>query len=377
MIDCDAFYDILIENDIGFFTGVPDSLLEDVCACIRNRAPSDHHITTPNEGNAVALASGYHLATRRIALVYMQNSGLGNAVNPLTSLTDAEVYSIPVLLLIGWRGEPGVKDEPQHVKKGRVTLPLLQALEIPYAILPCGLPEAKAVVEEAVLYMKERSSPFALVVRKDTFSPYRRGSGDVEVSDITREDAIGEIVKALRPGNLIVGTTGKISRELYEYRTRHGPGIKTDFLTVGSMGHASHIALGIAVGCPDKDVVCLDGDGSVIMHMGALGTIGFLKKANLKHVVLNNGAHDSVGGQPTFGLEINIPEIALACGYKKAYAAKRRDELAVNIGRFMDSGGPALLEVRVRKGARKDLGRPREAPVDNKKAFMDSIDGSI
>jgi phosphonopyruvate decarboxylase len=373
MINCADFYELLIQQGIQFFAGVPDSLLQNLCAYISDHASQDKHIISANEGAAIALAAGYHLATGSIGLVFMQNSGLGNALNPLTSLVDPEVYSIPVLMVIGWRGCPGVKDEPQHVKQGKVTIPLLETLGIPYKVLPDHLSEAQACLEEAMKVMLQRQSPYAFVVRKDTFSRYLGNTSPTEEYNLAREEAITAILESVDEQALVVSTTGMISREVFEYRARGQQGHHRDFLTVGCMGHASQIALGIALARPDRPVYCLDGDGSWIMHMGSAAVTGSQKAGNFKHIVLNNGAHDSVGGQPTAGFIIDIPRIALACGYESAARVNTLADLKAALAQWRPSGCPSLLEVRVRKGARPDLGRPTTSPLGNKNDFMQDI----
>jgi len=373
MINCEEFYNLLKEKGVDFFTGVPDSLLKDFNAYIMDNAALENHIITANEGNSIAFAAGYYLATGKIGLVYMQNAGQGNAVNPLTSLADPDVYSIPMLLLIGWRGEPGKKDEPQHVKQGKVTLGLLDTLGIEYEILPDDIEDAKKSIEKAITIAKERSAPYALVVRKGTFEPYELKNKIQTSYELNREGAIKLVTDQLDARDVVISTTGKTSRELFEYREELGHDHSRDFLTVGSMGHSSQIALGIALSKPNRQVYCFDGDGAVIMHMGALAIIGSQSPKNFKHIVLNNGAHDSVGGQPTAGFDIDIPAIAKACGYKEAWTAEKTEEIKEKTKLLKGSEGPALLEIKINKGARKDLGRPTTTPIENKKAFMDNL----
>ena len=373
MIDVKLFYDRLIKAGTDFFTGVPDSLLKSFCAYITDNAEPENHCIAVNEGAAVALASGYHLATGNIPLVYMQNSGIGNGVNPLLSLADTDVYQIPLILLIGWRGEPGVKDEPQHLKQGKVTCSLLEAMDIPYALL--GDTEAEAERQLAAMYevLSRKKAPYSLVVRKDVFAPYKpRNHQDAPAALLlTREAAIEEILRYSSPEERYIATTGMASRELYELREKLGQGHERDFLTVGSMGHASQIALGIALRKQELSVTCLDGDGAVLMHLGSLATIGTRKPCNFRHIILNNGAHDSVGGQPTVGLEIDIPGIARSCGYAEAFPVKTREELRKALQEKKQ--GPVLIEVHICKGARENLGRPRSSPVENKAAFMEVL----
>jgi phosphonopyruvate decarboxylase len=370
------FYKQLNLHNLNFFTGVPDSLLKDFCACISDKTDKIFNITAANEGNAIALAASYYLATGKSGIVFMQNSGLGNCINPLTSLTNSETYSIPFLMLIGWRGEPGTKDEPQHIEPGKLTLDFLNTLGIPYSILPTTEEEVIEVIKKAVSYMNKNLSPYALVVRKETFDKYEIQNEKIkqgkQITDfpLNREYAIQLITSLLQDRDIIVSTTGKTSRELFEYRATNNQGHHQDFLTVGSMGHSSSIALGIALQKPARNVYCFDGDGAFIMHMGSLATIGYYQPRNFKHVVINNFSHDSVGGQPTAAEAINIPLIAEACGYKIVFSAETADEIITRMKELQSVEGPALLEIRVKKGARKELGRPTRTPSQNKKDFM-------
>ena len=373
MIDPREFIECLQSNEVEFFTGVPDSLLKEFCACLEEVPPAGRHIISANEGGAVALALGYHLATRKIPLVYLQNSGLGNIINPLLSLADAEVYSIPLLLVIGWRGEPGVHDEPQHKKQGRVMLSMLEAMEIPYSILGPEVDQAEVSLRDALSYVRKNNAPFALVIKKGTFKTFAGFSGEKAAFELTREAAIQQVLGFLDERDVVVSTTGMASREVYEHRSKQGDGHQRDFLTVGGMGHASQIALGLALQKPDHSVYCLDGDGAVLMHMGALAIAGALKVPNFKHIVLNNGAHDSVGGQPTVGFTVDLLGIARAAAYERVWRAQTQHELERCLADLKRSKGPSLLEIRVRCGARKELGRPATTPVQNKNAFMESL----
>lgn len=373
MISCDLFFGALKTEGVTFFSGVPDSLLKDICAYITDHSDPRNHVIAANEGAALALASGSYLATGRPGVVYLQNSGLGNLVNPLTSLTDPEVYSIPALLLIGWRGEPGVHDEPQHRKQGRVMLATLDAMEIPYAVLPTNEGDAVATVAKAMATIRDRSAPFALVVQKGTFVPYKLRNKAPDISTFRREDALKQVLDTLSSGDVVVSTTGMTSREVFEYREATQAGHARDFLTVGCMGHASQIAMGVAVEKPDRLVYCLDGDGAVLMHMGSLAIIGASKLENFRHVVVNNGAHDSVGGQPTVGFEADIPAIARACNYRWSRSTSTPAEIPGLLAALRTATGPALLEIKVGKGSRPDLGRPTTSPQDNKRDFMENL----
>lgn len=370
MISPNFFIDALASNQMDFFTGVPDSLLKNICAYITDHSSVENNIIAANEGGAIGLAAGYYLATGKIPVVYMQNSGEGNAINPLMSLTDKEVYNIPLLLLIGWRGEPGIKDEPQHAKQGKVTIPLLEAMGIKYEILSKDEQECAAQIDKANTYMQETKEAFALVIQKGTFADYALSEKEESVFDMKREEAICTVASFIEGDAVVVSTTGMISRELFEYRETVHQGHEKDFLTVGSMGHASQIALGIALQKQERKVYCFDGDGASLMHMGAMAVTASLQPVNYVHIVFNNGAHDSVGGQPTVGLKINLPKIAEACGYKETFSVSTRESLQEVLGEIVKLAGPVLLEIKVRKGARKDLGRPTTTPVQNKEALM-------
>lgn len=372
MIRPEFFIEKLKENGIDCFAGVPDSLLKNMCAYITDHFDAAHNIITANEGAAVGLAAGYYLATGQPACVYMQNSGEGNIINPLASLTDQEVYNIPVLLLIGWRGRPGVHDEPQHVKQGKITTGLLNVMGINYEVLAKEEDKAEKQIAKAIKALQNKDM-FALVIEKDTFDEYKLQN--VEKNDLTmsREEAIKIVAGALGNKDCIVSTTGMISRELFEYRASMNQGHEHDFLTVGSMGHASQIALGIALAQPKRRVWCFDGDGAAIMHMGSLAIIADKEPKNYIHVVFNNGAHDSVGGQPTVGLKIDLPAIAKAVGYKVTYSVDNKADLEDVLDKVNRFESPALLEVKVKKGNRKDLGRPTTTPIQNKEALMNFL----
>ncbi len=373
MLSPKIFIESLTAKGIDFFAGVPDSLLKNVCAFISDTLDDRHNIIAANEGAAVGLAAGHYLATRHIPCVYMQNSGEGNAINPLASLTDQEVYGIPVLLVIGWRGEPGVHDEPQHVKQGKVTLPLLDAMSIRHEILSQDETEFRSQLDEAVRHMSVTREAFAFIVRKDTFESYTLQRHEVNDYPLSREESIRKVAASLGANDVIVSTTGMISRELFEYRTAMGQGHERDFLTVGSMGHASQIALGIALEKTDRKVWCFDGDGAALMHLGSMAIIADKAPENFIHVIFNNGAHDSVGGQPTVGLKASLTGVAKAAGYKEAASVTTAEELDSAIETLKGHKGPVLLEIRVHRGNRKDLGRPTTTPIQNRDAFMEFL----
>ena len=373
MLSPELVFKRLQAQNINFFTGVPDSLLKDFCAYITDHTGESDHVIAANEGNAVAMAAGHFLGTGQPALVYLQNSGIGNTVNPLLSLADVEVYSIPMLLMIGWRGEPGVKDEPQHVKQGRVMTTMLDAMEVPWFVLDAGTTDPEAVITGAAAKMRQTMGPVALLVRKGAFEKYKLRKESATNFDLNREGAIKCIIDLLSKDDIVISTTGMSSRELYEYRAARGDGHGNDFLTVGAMGHTASIALGVARSRPEQRVVCLDGDGSVIMHMGSLAIIGQSDQKNFVHIVINNGAHDSVGGQPTAGFGIDLVAIAKACGYNRATSVTTSAEMERVLDSHLEVSGPVLIEVRVNKGSRPDLGRPKSTPVENRDALMQRL----
>ena len=369
MIRPKYFVESLAKAGIDFFAGVPDSLLKNICAYLTDNSPKAKNIIAANEGAAIGLAAGHYLASGQIPVVYMQNSGLGNTVNPLMSLTDEEVYNIPVLLLVGWRGEPGKHDEPQHVKQGKVTIPLLDAMGIKNVVMATEEDALDTQLREGIAYMEETKRAFALVIQKGTFDDYQLQHIAPSSLSMSREEAIQLAAGSIEKEAVIVSTTGMISRELFEYRAAGNTGHDRDFLTVGSMGHASQIALGIALEQPGRPVYCFDGDGAAIMHMGSLGIVGDMQPKHYTHVVFNNGAHDSVGGQPTIGLCIDLPAIAMACGYRSAVSVDNAEDLKKALA-DKEGGSPRLIEVKVKKGARKNLGRPTTTPIQNKEALM-------
>ena len=372
MISPKFFIETLKSYDIDFYAGVPDSLLKNICAYIADKMDAQHNIIAANEGAAVGLAAGYHLATGKAGVVYMQNSGEGNIINPLASLTDKEDYNIPVLLLIGWRGRPGVHDEPQHVKQGKITTGILNTMGINYDVLSTDEEKAAKQIAIAVEALKN-NEVYALVIEKGTFKDYKLQSVEVNDLTMTRESAIQTVAAALGEKDAIVSTTGMISRELFEYRAGKGEAHNRDFLTVGSMGHASQIALGIAMQKNDRTIWCFDGDGATIMHMGSMAIVASKEPKNFVHVVFNNGAHDSVGGQPTVGLKIDIPRIARGVGYKHTFSVSTMEDLVQVLEDVKKAEGPTLLEVKVKKGNRKDIGRPTTTPIQNKEAFVNFL----
>ena len=367
MIDTKEFYDYLVNKELDLFVGVPDSLLKNLCACIKENSKPQNNIITANEGNAIAVCAGYHIATGKFGVVYMQNSGLGNAVNPLLSLADEEVYGIPMLLIIGWRGEPGVHDEPQHIKQGKVTTSLLEAMQIEYLILD---EDYQKQIDYCYEYMKNENRPIALIVRKNSFNEYKISKEESNYS-LTREEALKVILDNLTNDDFVVSTTGKTSREIFELREQNNEGHANDFLTVGSMGHTASIAFGMSLGT-DKNIYCIDGDGSFLMHMGSLAIIGQNANDNFKYILINNGAHESVGGQPTVAFNIEIDVILKAVGFYSVFNATTKEEIELGIKNLKEKGLNALI-IYTKQGSRPDLGRPTTIPKENKKVIMEKI----
>jgi len=354
-----------------FFTGVPDSQLKALCNYLMDTYGIDakHHVIAANEGNCTALAAGYHLSTGKVPVVYMQNSGEGNIINPVASLLNDKVYAIPVVFIIGWRGEPGIHDEPQHIYQGEVTMKLLDVMGIEaFAI---GKDTTDKEVEDVMARYRtilEQGKDVAFVIRKGALSY----SGKVSYSNnftMKREDVIKHIVKAC-DNDVIVSTTGKASRELFEIRVANGQGHGHDFLTVGSMGHSSSIALGVAINKPNAKVWCIDGDGAALMHMGSMAVLGANAPKNMVHVIINNCAHETVGGMPTVAGKIDFVAIAKACGYPNAVCVDTFEGLDVALNEAKGKQELSLIEVKCAIGAREDLGRPTTTALENKQNFM-------
>lgn len=364
----------LIGSD--FYTGVPDSQLRALCDFLMNRYGINpkHHVIAANEGNCAALAAGYHLATGKVPVVYMQNSGEGNIINPAASLLNDKVYAIPVIFIVGWRGEPGVHDEPQHVYQGEVTVKLLEDMGISTFVISSDTTDDEAAeAMEKFRGVLDSGKDVAFVVRKGALT----FDGTVVYTNenkMLREDIIGHIAK-VSAEDPIVCTTGKASRELYEIREKNGQSHKYDFLTVGSMGHSSSVALGVAVNKPDTKIWCIDGDGAVLMHMGALALLGANAPENMVHVIINNGAHETVGGMPTVASEIDFTGVAKACGYPYAVCVDNFGDLDRELEAAKRRKMLSLIEVKCAIGARSDLGRPKSSALENKRNFMNYIGG--
>lgn len=359
-----------------FYTGVPDSQLKTLCNYLMNTYGIDprHHVIAANEGNCTALAAGYHLATGRVPVVYMQNSGEGNIINPVASLLNEKVYGIPMIFIVGWRGEPGVHDEPQHIYQGEVTLKLLEDMGIKAFVIGRDTTEEEAAAAmEDFRGLLAQGRDVAFVVRKGALT-YDGKTAYANDYAMSREEIIRHIVAASGE-DPIVSTTGKASRELFEIREANGQGHRYDFLTVGSMGHSSSIALGVAVHKPGAKIWCVDGDGAVLMHMGAMAVLGAHHPGNMVHVIINNGAHETVGGMPTVAGKIDFVALAGACGYPYAVSVDSFEALDRELAAAKTRSELSMIEVKCSIGAREDLGRPTTTARENKEGFMDYLRG--
>lgn len=367
MINTKDFYNTLLENDFNFFTGVPDSLLKEFCMCIKDLSRKENHIISANEGNAVAISCGYNIATGKYGVVYMQNSGLGNIINPILSLADEKIYKIPMLFLIGYRGEPNTKDEPQHIKQGELTLPILETLGMEYLILD---EDYRKQIKYCYEYIKKNGKPIAIIVKKDMFSKYE---AETEKNNnlLTREEALDVIISNLNTNDFTVSTTGKTSREIFEIRERYNMRHSNDFLNVGAMGHTSSLAFGISL-FTTNNIFCIDGDGAFIMHMGGLAVAIQNAKDNFKYILINNGYHESVGGQPTISYNINISKILSGFGFKEVIEVDNANEFKNALDKIKNKGKMAIV-VNTNNKSRNDLGRPNISLIDSKEEFKRNI----
>lgn len=359
--------------DAEFYTGVPDSQLKALCDYLmKEYGISSKHMIAANEGNATALAAGHYLATGNIPVVYMQNSGIGNIINPVASLLNDKVYAIPCIFVVGWRGEPGVHDEPQHIYQGEVTKTLLEDMDMRTFVIgkETTEEELKAVMQDFKKVLADGKS-VAFIVRKGALS-FDEKVAYANDNMMKREEIIGHIVKATGE-DPIVSTTGKASRELFEIRERNGQSHKYDFLTVGSMGHSSSIALGIALEKPNTKIWCVDGDGAVLMHMGSMAVMGSNKPKNVVHVIINNNAHETVGGMPTVAADIDFVAIAKGCGYPNAVCVDNFEDLDKELINAKNRDELSMIEVKCSIGARDDLGRPTTTARENKEGFMEYL----
>ena len=370
MIETEIFYQFLIKQGINFFTGVPDSLLKELCYCIQKNTSDAQHIIASNEGNAIALATGHYLSYKQLPIVYMQNSGFGNAINPLLSLTSNAVYAIPMVIFVGWRGEPNIQDEPQHMLQGKIMINLLESCQIKYDILPQDIEQAQKKIISAIDHIISHPEPFVFLIKKNTFSKYESEYSITNNYKLSRSEVIKIISNQLSDDDILLGSTGKISREIYQCREKLYSSLKMDFLNIGAMGHLNQIALMLAINHPDRRVVCLEGDGSMLMHLGGLAILGSKKPKNLKHFILNNGCHESVGGQPTVCFDINITGIAKNIGYENTNLLTSKNDILYNIHDILNNEKLSLTEIRVGIESSKELMRPNNNFTKHKNRFM-------
>lgn len=375
MVNQEQLFKELEGMGVRFFTGVPDSLLNDFCLYMVKNIPDGQHVMAANEGNAVAIAAGHYMATGEIPVVYMQNSGIGNATNPLLSLTHDCVYGIPMILVIGWRGDPAINDHAQHKKQGELTPVLMADMDIPYEILD----DENTVIQKfewAVGKAKEISAPVALIAKKAILTEKVKKQEYAESPLMNREEAVSAVVDVLGKDAIYLGTTGRATREVHEQLKAHEIGDGHEFQNVGSMGHVSSVGLGIALAKPEQKVVVFDGDAAAVMHMGALATNCRYKAGNMIHIVLNNGVNESVGGQPSAGYVVNLTDIAAACGYRTpGHAIETKEELQQIVREQKDGDMPLFIDVHVRQGIRKDMPKLNINHKAQKTALMEHLIG--
>ena len=373
MIDTLRFYNTIVGSGIEFFTGVPDSLLKEFCFCVTDNTKSQNHIINTNEGSAVGLSIGYNLATGKTPLVYLQNSGLGNIINPYTSLSHKSVFNIPMLFFIGWRGEPGYVDEPQHRFQGKITESLLRLLEIDYEVLDTDTLKSINQITRIIKNIEIEKTTKAVLIKTNTFAKYNfKPKKNKNV--LEREKCISLILSNLRPGDIIISTTGKTSREVYETKGNNNY-LFPSFYTIGGMGHCNQVSLGIANNST-KRVFCFDGDASSLMHLGSLGITGMNAKHNFHHIIFNNGSHESVGGQPTIANKVNFKLLSKSIGYKNYVLLDNE----IGFNQWADSidnlkEGPTMIEIKIKSKSRSNLGRPNENPLEQKESFLNQFNG--
>ena len=372
MIKASQLINLLTKEELNFITGIPCSILKDFLSGLSEKKGQIEHIIATSEEEAMSIGVGYYLATAKIPIVYMQNSGLARSVDVLTSLANKEVYNVPILLLISWRGDPSKKDEPQHLKMGKITPKILKTLNIPYTVLSDSKPKIVKEIKVAKKYLENNSLPYAIIIKKGLIKPDQTKK-QKDVYLLSREETIKIIINNLKNDEVIISTTGKTSRELFEYRETKKQSHKTDFYTVGSMGCSAAIALGIALGKPKKKIFVFDGDGSVLMQMGSLATIGHYLPKNFYHIIFDNNTYDSTGGQKTVSDTVNFNKIAFACGYKNVKTVFTQKKLVNIIQNLKMSSGPKMLVIKIKNGSRKDLGRPTITPSENKKLLMNFL----
>ncbi len=380
MLDPKLFVEQISDASCSGIFGVPDSLLADVGLELASLS-SMPNITACNEGSAVAMAIGSYLATGLPAMVYMQNSGLGNAINPLLSLADRSVYGIPMVLMIGWRGKPGQADEPQHLKQGAITEDLLRDMGIPCVVLPTEQFLSHEILRSAFDESVKTNGPVAILVSKGTFqaSSLRLNQSSEDTQKLlSREDALQVVYSQISTDATVVSTTGMLSRELEELQSKSASQDHPRTLfVIGGMGHASSIALGISSSKPAGAVWCLDGDGSMLMHLGSLPVIASAKPGNFLHILFDNESHDSVGGQQTPLDLADLSRIAVSSGYSYSAVVDSKKDILNELIFMRSITGPRLLQIKIKKGSRPDLGRPKKSPSQMKESLRISFDADV
>tara|TARA_B100000767_G_scaffold264583_1_gene279642 strand:- start:1612 stop:2724 length:1113 start_codon:yes stop_codon:yes gene_type:complete len=368
MIDINNFIKHLKKNDLDFCCGVPDSLLKDLCFAFENKYKKNH-LVAANEGSAVGLGIGYHLSTKKIPLIYLQNSGLGNAINPLISLSGSNVYKIPLFLIIGWRGEKHKTfvDEPQHIAQGKVTEDFLKKLGIIYKIVDANT-DYKKQINILKNFANKNQRVVALLIKKNTFKNNVKKSNQIS-KVYEREKYLNLLIDILPKNSIIVSTTGILSRELNEIINTSKKKINF-FMCVGGMGHAISVASGLALKLKKK-VFCFDGDGAATMHLGSLSSSSKIK--NIIHILFNNHSHESVGGQDNAAKHVKFFRIAKEFGYKNSYLCKNGKELNKIINKSIKSKYNSFIEIILNKGHRKNISRPSRNMILLKNNFMNSI----
>jgi phosphonopyruvate decarboxylase len=368
MINPKEFYDMLIKRaGHDFFAGIPDSTLKDFCSYIDDN--SNNHFITANEGSAISMGIGHHLATGETPFIYMQNSGIGNSLNPVLSMASKEIYQIPMVIFVGWRGENAKKDEPQHLHQGKVMIPAFGAMDLDYDLMPTNIKSAEALMEKVIRNLKSQPRPYFIIIKSGTFSEYKSETKETNNLSLTREEVIKKITQHSKDA-FYLATTGFTGRELFEIQNDHSK----SFLSIGGMGHVSSIALGVANSKKDQKVIALDGDGSLLMHMGNMAIAGQSKLQNFIHIVFNNGCHLSVGGQKSIAQDIDLTKMAKACGYK-TFEISKEDELQDFLTKLNDLKGPVFVNLLINRSSRADLGRPSQSPKEMKKIFMEKLNG--
>ena len=354
MIKTEEFISFLTKKKINFFCGVPDSTLNSFLNALSIKKKKN--VIAPNEGGAVALAMGYYLKTKKIPLVYMQNLGLGNATDPLTSLCAPEVYSIPMVLLIGWRGNPHMKDEPQHLVTGKNTLNILKLFKIKTVIIRSN--KSFKSIGKIINHSQKFKKIVAIVVPPGIFSKL---SVKVKKSNLPiRSNVIEKILRSVKKNTRIISTIGFSSREFFQVKKEKKIKNGKLFLMVGGMGHASATSLGVHLNSGKNEVICVDGDGAFLMHMGNVATAGVYAKKNFKYILFDNNAHESTGVQPTISNKINFKKIASGFGFKKVYELKTKKDVENKLSKIMKLTQPTFIRIVVATGTFKKLERPKD-----------------